>query len=387
MFQSLVSYSIIITLMLFFTKVNIVYLNGKKDFINKSFWSTEILIILLLFTIFFGIRYDVGKDYINYLTSYLNGSYVNGKYEPLFFLITDICYGFDIHPTIYFSIFCFIQIFFFFYSFKNERYLYPLLVVFLFFNGEFLTWMNIIRQSLAMCVWLYSINFINEKKLFHYFAFGVIACLFHRSAIVLFVFYPLLKNEKDYFKSISLQLFLFFLTFIIKNAFEELILHIEPIIIQFQSIIGGEKNVYGSYNLERMLDEFNTESRGTGLAYLFKIIVWVMIIFYSKKLKSFYNNRKFNICYFFFFISLLFFYVLPEGTISLSRPFRYLYIFQTIMLSYFIFYLLRCNSYRYNKVLAYILIIAFCGIFILNQVTAPTDNYVWYKTYFEQQNE
>lgn len=388
MLQSIFSYSIIIVVMLFFStmlaKKNSIHNNSKNLTLKKNnFWRVELIILIFLFTIFFGIRYNVGRDYMNYLIPYLDGSYYNTKIEPLFLLITDICYGFDVHPTIYFSIFCFIQITFFIYAFKDDCYIYPLLILFLFLNGEWLSWMNIIRQSLAMCIWLYSITFIGEKKFWHYIIWGIIAFLFHRSALILFVCYPLLRNGKDYFKSIPLQLILFASVFIIRNVFEVFILQLEPIIEQFQTILGGESELYRTYTMDNMLDELNNDVSGTGLAYMFRILVWVIIILYSRKLKSYYNSKKFNIIYFFFFFGLLTQYIFPEGVIAFSRPFRYFYIFQTIMLAYFVYYLLKSNSFRFNKILADFLIIAFIGVFVLSQITAPVDNYVWYQTYFQ----
>jgi hypothetical protein len=330
-------------------------------------------------------RYDVGTDHLGYLFSYIEGSVgENLRMEPLFRWISKICYDLNIHPIIYFAIWAFIQITFFLLAFKNERYLFPLLITFLFFNLSFTFWMNGIRQALAMCIWLYSITFIVEKKFWHYIIWGIIAFLFHRSALILFVFYPLLRNGKDYFKSIPLQLILFVSVFIIKNVFEVFILQFEPIIEQFQTILGGESELYRDYTMDNMLDERNNEVEGTGLAYMFRILVWVIIILYSRKLKSYYNSKKFNIIYFFFFFSLLSFYIFPNGIVALRRPFSYFPVFQTIMLAYFVYYLFRSNSFRFNRLLAYALIIAFIGVFYLNMLGATERSSILFQFYFQK---
>ncbi|MEE1253022.1 MAG: EpsG family protein [Bacteroidales bacterium] len=352
---------------------------------KRSFWSFEIVFMLLFFALMFGMRYDVGTDHLGYLFSYIEGSVGEDlRMEPLFRWISKICYDLNIHPIIYFAIWAFIQITFFLLAFKNERYLFPLLITFLFFNLSFTFWMNGIRQALAMCIWLYSITFIVEKKFWHYIIGGIIAFLFHRSALILFVFYPLLRNGKDYFKSIPLQLILFASVFIIKNVFEVFILQFELIIEQFQTILGGESELYRDYTMDNMLDELNREVGGTGLAYMFRILVWIIIILYSRKLKSYYNSKKFNIIYFFFFFGLLTQYIFPEGIIILARPFCYFPVFQTIMLAYFVYYLFRSNSFRFNRLLAYALIIAFIGVFYLNMLGATERSSILFQFYFQK---
>lgn len=390
MLQSILVYTLIILVMLLFANIakrKAVYQTGQYGELvqKRSFWSFEIVFMLLFFALMFGMRYDVGIDHLGYLFSYIEGSVgENLRMEPLFRWISKICYDLNIHPIIYFAIWAFIQITFFLLAFKNERYLFPLLITFLFFNSSFTFWMNGIRQALALCIWLYSITFIVEKKFWHYIIWGIIAFLFHRSALILFVFYPLLRNGKDYFKSIPLQLILFASVFIIKNVFEVFILQLEPIIEQFQTILGGEDNLYATYTMDNMLEELNNEVEGTGFAYMFRILVWVIIILYSRKLKSYYNSKKFNIIYFFFFFGLLTQYIFPEGVVVFSRPFRYFYIFQTIMLAYFVYYLFRSNSFRFNRLLAYALIIAFIGVFYLNMLGATERSSILFQFYFQK---
>lgn len=390
MLQSILVYTLIILVMLLFANIakrKAVYQTGQYGELvqKRSFWSFEIVFMLLFFALMFGMRYDVGADHLGYLFSYIEGIVCEDlKMEPLFRWISKICYDLNIHPIIYFAIWAFIQITFFLLAFKNERYLFPLLITFLFFNSSYMFWMNGIRQALAMCIWLYSITFIVEKKFWHYIIWGIIAFLFHRSALILFVFYPLLRNGKDYFKSIPLQLILFASVFIINNVFEVSILQFEPIIEQFQTILGGERELYRTYTMDNMLEELNNEVEGTGLAYMFRILVWVIIILYSRKLKSYYNSKKFNIIYFFFFFGILTQYIFPEGVVVFSRPFRYFYIFQAIMLAYFVYYLFRSNSFRVNRLLAYALIIAFIGIFYLNMLGATERSSILFQFYFQK---
>lgn len=361
------------------------YVSLSGQLIQKSFWRFETLFPLLLFAVIFGMRYNVGVDYLGYLEGYLWKEPVS-KGELLFDLLSEIGWKLNLHFTVYFGILALIQVFFFFYAFKDERYLYPFLVFILFTNGNWQFWMNVIRQSIAMCIWIFSIKYIEENKFWKYSLWCLIAMLFHRSAAVLIIFYPILRNGKDYFKSIPLQLILFAGAFVFKEIFSELIMRIEPIITFYSNIIGGE--FYSSYDIEGLIKSF-IEPQGTGLAYLFKIILNVGIILYSKKLKLFYNNKRFNIIYFFFFIGLVTLYMFPAGYIAITRPFNYFYIFHTIMYAYFLYFLyktkLKDNPQGMpHALMFYGLIIVFLGIFYLSQITANENDHLWYQFYFDQ---
>lgn len=347
---------------------------------ERSFWKFETIFPLLLFAVVFGMRYDVGTDHLTYLTKYVN-RVTTERYELLFASITALCQKINLHYTVYFGILAFIQVFFFYYSFKDERYLYPFLSFFLFTTEDWMSWMNIIRQALAICVCLYSLKFIEEKKLWKYLLCILIAFLFHRSAVILAVFYPLLKNGKDYFKSVGLQLFLLGLVFAINKLFAVIILRLETFVVLYSSLLGSEAYA-DSYDTARLLESF-TENEGTGMAFLFKIIVHVLIILYSTKLKIFYNSKRFNIIYFFFFIGLLTLYVFPPGAISISRPFRFFYIFPMIMYGYFAYFLYRTRKVSGRIVLLASLILAFLGMFYLSQITANEESHKWYQFFFQ----
>lgn len=352
---------------------------------QRSFWRFETVFPLLLFAVVFGMRYNVGMDHLNYLEAYLWKEYA-GKNDFLFNLLSEIGWKLNLHYAVYFAIIAFIQVFFFFYAFKDERYLFPFLVFFLFTNGEYLFWMNGIRQALAMCIWIFSLKYIEEKKFLKCLLWGIVAFFFHKSAIILLVFYPILRNGKDYFKSIPLQLILIAAAFAFRVLFSGIIIKFEPVIIYYMNLLGGDS--YSSYTMEALMESF-IEPQGSGLAYLFKIILNVGIILYSKKLKLFYNNKRFNIIYFFFFIGLVTLYMFPAGFIAITRPFRYFYIFQAIMYAYFLYFLYKTKlkdtpQGMPHALMYYGLIIIFLGIFYLSQITANENAHLWYQFYFDQ---
>lgn len=384
--QSILVYSTLIITMILFaysaSRKGSYYTTDDGLIKYRSFWRFDTIVPLLLFAIVYGMRYDVGTDHLNYLEGYLMRIYV-GKNEPLFFLFSDIGWFFNLHYTVYFGILAFIQAFFFFYAFKDHRYIYPLLIFFVFTTGSISFWMNGIRQAMAMCVWIFSLRYIEEKKWKPYIIWGVVAVLLHKSAIILFVFYPILRNGKDYFKSIPLQVVLFVSAFVIKEVFFDIIMRFESVINFYISILGGE--TYQSYGMEGLMESFS-DKEGTGLAYLFKIGVNLIVILYSTKLKQYYNSKWFNIMYFFFFIGLITSYMFPIGAISFTRPFRYFYIFQPILYAFFGYFFYKKRGDGRKLILLLLLIIGFSGIFILSQYTATEDSHSLYQFYFQQEN-
>ena len=383
MIQSIIVYTLLLGIMIFFfylasyKKQTINYSNNTNQTI--SFKSYQIFIPMLLFSIVFGMRYDVGTDHLSYLEAYIWNIDV-GKNEFLFQLITNLSNYFNLHYVIYFSILAFIQVYFFYFALKKEIYLFPLLTLFIFTNGDIMFWMNGIRQAIAMCIWVYSLNFIVDRKPLKYILFCIIAFLFHRSAIILFIFYPILVNGRDYFKSIPLQLILLALAFVIKEVFFDIIMNFSSAIDFYISLLGADM-YERSYNIDNLLESFR-EQTGTGLAYIWRIVMNVIIILYSLKLKKFYNSKWFNIIYFLFFLGLLTSYMFPDGAISFTRPFRYFYIFQSIMLAYFVYYLYKNKSLN-NRILMIITIVSFLGIFYLSQITSDENSHYWYQFFFQ----
>src|SRR5690606_15576660 len=202
----------------------------------------------------------------------------------------------------------------------------------------------------------------------------------HRSALILLFFYPVLKSDKDIFKNVKIQLILLGISFIIGKYFYIIEKWLELLIEFYISILG--KDFYLNYTIDNMLE--NVADSGSGLAYFFKLLLNITIIIQSKKLKLYFNRRRFNIIYSLFFIGLLFFYIFPIGSISFTRPFRYLYIFQTIMYSYYAYYLYK--NYKRQPIYLFLLIIiimTFIGIFILSQYFADEQSSTLYQFYFQ----
>ena len=152
-----------------------------------------------------GLRYNVGTDYFDYQEGYIY-NYDVGKGEVFFNWIRELFNRFDFHYSAYFSFLALINISFFVLAFKRDAFILPLLIFFLFTNGDWLFWMNGIRQAIAMCIWIYALNFIEKKKFWWYLVWCLIAIGFHTSAIILIPLYQILKKGKRLFQKYQITI-------------------------------------------------------------------------------------------------------------------------------------------------------------------------------------
>ena len=300
---------------------------------NISFIQFEILFPMLLFAVIFGMRYGVGMDHLDYLEKFIDvasgAEITHGEY--LFKLITTFFAKNGFHYVYYFAFWAFIQIFFLYYAFKEERYLLPFLVFVLFAGGYYLGWMNVIRQNAVVCIFIYSIKFIKEKKIILYLLCILFGFFIHKSALLLVFLYPILIKDRDYFKSITFQMILLVIAFCLKG-FNNWLMYFDKMGI-FISFFGYE--TYEIKYVEQLLVKTNS-----GFGFLILFFIDILIVLYSKRLKKTFSSTKFQIFYNLYFVgSLMSLFFM--GSIVLQRPVLYFSSMKLIVASYFLYYLLK----------------------------------------------
>lgn len=344
---------------------------------DKRFLSGRTVLLLACFTLFCGARYDVGADYLEYLSVYLNydqlGDYISGQYEYGFTYIFDLCNRLHLSPPVFFGFVAFLQMLFFLYAFRNERFLWPWILLFFFVDDGFLLWMNGIRQCLALCVWIMSLKSCENQKPLRYILICLGASLFHSSALLLIVLYPLLKKGKPYFNDMYLQYVILIAAFVIRIAFSSILV---SIVVRFSDSSG----MYANY--VEGINDYGAHSN-TNIAYWFRLIVSCIVIFYSEGMRTFYNSKRFNIIYTLFFIGVITRCIIPFDLVILTRITMYFTFFECIMLAFFVYYLSKTHE-KYNKLIRTGIIISFIAIFFLNQIVSNENSSVWYQFYFNQ---
>ncbi|MBU5485767.1 EpsG family protein [Clostridium sp. MSJ-11] len=157
---------------------------------NKVLSEILGLVLLTFFTVALGLRYGVGIDYFSYENSF-NIHYNTFTYEPLYSLLMYII-------KLYFDKFyylTFIMLFltnlFIYLGLKKRKIegIYILLALFIYFSNTAMTFINLMRQGLAVAIFFYASTYITEKKFKKYLAFILLGAGFHYSILLLLPLY------------------------------------------------------------------------------------------------------------------------------------------------------------------------------------------------------
>ncbi|MDB5162508.1 MAG: epsG [Candidatus Saccharibacteria bacterium] len=163
-------------------------------------WGSErkskaiIVVSLLIPIIISALRFEVGTDYVSYVSMYNSLSNVAlDQYFPQIFPKTEI--GFYIliklsdwitnSPVLVFSVSSALTVLFFYLGLRRFNVKHSSLVYFLYLLIIFPTTFNGIRQGLAAAICFYAISYIISRKPLNYFLLIAFAGLFHNSALFL----------------------------------------------------------------------------------------------------------------------------------------------------------------------------------------------------------
>ena len=335
MLQSFVVYGGLFILMFV---LNIKYALFPRDLYKGKlpFLEPGLLFSLLLFAIISGIRYQVGVDYHYYLEVYesikahpYNMNYP--EFEAGYIWVLKIFANTHIHYTWMFGFFAFMQIFFIYYAFRKQRFLYPILA-FVIMTSYYFSMMNEIRQAIAWCILFAAVPYANKKDFPKYALLTLLAWSFHKSAVlfipIFFIAYPV----RDFVKSIPLQLGLLFGAIILgETSF------VDAIMDQMLYVVNllGYGDRYG--NLSEVLSNFQNKY-SKGARYLGPFLIYVVAILYSKNMKAFFSSKSFIKYFNLFFIGAILFFLTYQNVL-LQRPSRYFIVMQLPVTAYLIYYL------------------------------------------------
>lgn len=316
---------------------------------------------IILFSLVFGLRYGVGIDYNNYMETYeCTEEYSFSElleyqgYEEGFSLILYLCHWFDAPTYVFFTILAFLQIFFIYKTFKKEGDVLPYIYMSLILSGTcMLGYMNIIRQSISACIFLYSLQYVRDNKLLKYWICCAIALSFHHSAMILFPLYFIWIKKKGIFN---------------KPFVEFLILLLSVIgmyLTSWQSILHQFDNIipylgYGFYS--DTADTMTSGGRGLGMFDILRFILLSIIVLHSNQIKDYFKSDLLNILYDIFLIGVCAGYIF-NGSLLMGRIIVYFTNTEYIMIAYALCYLYHVKRQSTQLFIKY----AFCILFITLQ--------------------
>lgn len=380
MLQSIIVYTLT-GLILFALGRNLALRDARMQRIyhhSTSFWSPEIWLSILTFAIVAGLRYNVGVDHLSYLESYKEmcyfGEISRTTAEQGYIFILKLFSFFDLHFFWYFAFLAFIQLFFVYSAFRHKKFLIPYIGLFIMLGPYFLDWMNGIRQCIAMCVFVYSIELIQKRKMFLYIITILLASFMHRSAVILLPFYFIFyKSHASAFNNKFYLLILFICVFLGNTpTWITFITNLNSIFI----FLGYERYVDNFDSVFSNLSEFNWGPRRISVFIIDLIILYRLpqiFIFYKK-------DKNLPIYFYLFFIGTCLYNLLANTSLEFLRPVSYFTIFRLPISAYTAYYL-KTQKQPILFLLFMVLVCSYSYFSIYS--TSDPHNTIWYKFFFD----
>ncbi|KAA6340149.1 hypothetical protein EZS27_011973 [termite gut metagenome] len=335
--MNIVSFSYSIPYLIFFIFLCILSLWEFKCInIGKDINSIK-YITICSFLFFLGLRGYIHTDWLNYynffnelstLWELRNSDYITSNFEVGFqiysIIIKSIC------PNYFFWQFfsCLIDIFFLhiFFS-KYSRYYVLSYIIFLLFGGLIYE-INLMRNIKSVLLFIYSLQYLHDRKFKKYIFINVLGCFFHISSVVFLPLYFVLN------KKLSLKLIWSF--FIIGNIIFLLqIKFIIPIVLLVSRMIGGRMELITTLYME---NDLRSAAYGLTIGYIEKVFSFLLFFFNYNRLINILPFGRVVINLFFLYMMINLFF--SEASILVERL-SFLFIFSYWFIYPSILYLFR----------------------------------------------
>lgn len=271
------AYIFLFSIELFFSYFLRTYKKIGNEKCLKNFEFLFFFILILFMTLFYGLRYNVGIDYMSYYNNakfnlWNKPQHGTGElFEPGFRTLYFLGSFFELPSNTVFVLGGFLIYFFLFLGIKNYSESFPLSLFIFFATGLYFFSFNEFRQFIAVCIVFYGYRYCVEKKLLKWILIVLFAMLFHKSAFVVFPMYIIAKIRLSR-KSFNI---IILITLIFKK------IGMFEILCLFLSIIPGHYSEYA----ETLT--YLSKSGGSGLiGYLYLILLLLI------------NNSKYRFYYF-----------------------------------------------------------------------------------------
>lgn len=311
-------------------------------------------IVILLISIIIGYRYGVGSDYFSYEQIYLsqdNSGFVE-RYgiEYIFYAIYALCYKLGLSYNFSLCILNYIPIWLLYKTFRNDKS-FAWIIVMLFLSGQFFLHLNIVRQSIALFVLLYSTRYIINRSFKQFVLFVFIAMGFHTSAILFLPMYYI-PRLSFILTTRKLQYSIFF-TALLFSSF--ILTHLIGLMIELM-----QYTPYGQYGA--LITDFEI-TKGSGAGVIVKVIADIVIIYYSVQLSKTYKHSGFDVFYLVYFCGCVISQVFGLTSLLLLRITFLFDSFRFVILGYLFSYLSKKRGVM-HVIVFIILLLVYVAYFI-----------------------
>lgn len=325
---------------------------GEHSLNQRIKYYIYVTIPIVIYTLFWGLRYNVGADYSSYVSLFYNmNDDIEIGYKTLNRLLKE--FGFDYVSV--FIITSFFPILSIYIISRKESKLFACLLIYFFFTTSLVFFtQNGIRQAIALFIMLILISKIKNIKFISFIIFSAFAVIFHKSAIVPIVLIAILYLVK----TIKINKFILISLLIALTIFGR---ELYDFFFSRFSFLFELLN-YSTYE-ENMSNYEKTLELSSGMGILLKLCLNSMVIFYQDKL---FDKNKTPIYYFYtlFLIGILIEPIIAENFI-MRRMNVYFIETKFVIYTYFCTYLLNTKKYTgWSKFMAIIFILAWLLLYI-----------------------
>ena len=321
---------------------------------------------IFLFIFFFGFRGFIMYDWSNYYPIFKNLSDFmtlfntplnRWEWEPAFELLAVLCHTITPDWSFFVLVCTLIDTTLLVLFFKQENINIPLgFVMYLSMNGFGLS-TDLMRNSIAIFLFLNAIPYLRQRRPIPYFIICVIAAMFHSSAWTFFPLYFFLNRQIN--KWILFSLFILTVTIYV--------FHI-PILRSIISLLVGELND----SMNNYIDQYLNMGQDTstfGIGFIEKIFTASLTFIYIDKLRLLRLNN--NIYINSLFLCITSFLLLSEfRTISMRVSTLFVYGYWIIWID-----LIKCFNNQTNRKLYISFIAIYCLLKTYSSNTAAVNKY------------
>lgn len=320
--------------------------------------QADVLIPVMFISLLMGFRYQVGTDWEQYLAYYLdvlhNGlnwqEITDSRMEPLYGILNVCSAFFNLPSQLFFALIMSLHLILLYKSFDRYVFLLPY-GLFFYITTFFFFSLNGQRQSLAICVFFFSLRYIFRKDILRYMCCILIAFLIHYSSIILFPVYFLYLGIMKFLDRRWILLLLYGVSFFL---FDYILNFIVEVVSMYTTNAKYLKSLsaLGNWDMEV----------SSGLGILATHCVDVLLIIYSKKLRQAFQNNHFSLLFRIFMVGALAANIFGND-VFLSRLPLAMESLRFLMLAFLVYYLWNINKSGFNFCFGLALIILYLGMF------------------------
>lgn len=350
------------------------YIYGKSTIsLNSIKYFISCFTPIIIYTLFWGLRENVGTDYAAYKTIFYAIDSDNERIEPIYYFLNVFFREIGFSHISIFILTSFISIWSLFYIARYESRTFACFLIYFFFTTNLVFfYQNGIRQSIAFSFLMILISRIHDYKLWKLCLLGLIAWGFHKSSLVpLAIILTLRIAPQIKINKYILIAILFFLTFFGGQLYVY-------IFSKFNFLFG----LLGYTGYEENIDKFERAVEySSGLGLLLKLFLNCLIIFYQDK--YYHAHKKFPIyyVYIFFLIGILFEPIIAENDI-MRRLNVYFINTKFIVFAYICSCILKTKQVNKKNQLFTIFIVFSCLLLYIAAILSNSNDCVPYKTIF-----